>query len=103
MGILCIICAMELEKEYELNHFFIAESENRMLVLAKSGIGKSSAAICTQMILKRYPKITYMLSVGIAGAIDPVLRIGDIVVSDRIIDYSKERKAIVYQITNDIG
>lgn len=113
IGILCIICAMDLEykyifyhykieKEFKINDFLIAESENRMLVLVKSGIGKSSAAICTHIILKMYPEITCVLSVGIAGALDPVLLVGDIVVSERIIDYSKERQVVVYQTTNDI-
>lgn len=69
--------------------FLIAECESGRLLLAKSGIGKYSAYNCTLEVLNRYRNIRAVFSVGIAGALSPDLKIGDIVVGNCIIDYRK--------------
>ncbi len=55
-------------------------------VLACSGVGKVHAAVCSQIVLDRYP-ITALLNFGIAGALDERLNIGDCVVASDTVQY----------------
>lgn len=57
--------------------------EGREVVVAKCGIGKVNAAICTEaMILAFNPAL--IINVGVAGSLSPELSIGDIVVADNV-------------------
>lgn len=55
-------------------------------VLACSGVGKVHAAVCSQIVLDRYP-ITALINFGIAGALDERLSIGDCVVASDTVQY----------------
>lgn len=59
----------------------------RVLII-KGGIGKKSVYQCLEEITEKYAEIKIIFSVGIAGALSPSLHIGDIVVSNCIVDYS---------------
>jgi adenosylhomocysteine nucleosidase len=50
------------------------------VVVCRSGVGKVNAAVCTQILIDRY-QVDAVLFTGVAGALDPELEIGDIVVS----------------------
>jgi adenosylhomocysteine nucleosidase len=50
------------------------------VVLCKSGVGKVNAAVCTQILLDRFG-VDAIIFTGVAGALDPSLDIGDIVIS----------------------
>ncbi|MEB3102937.1 5'-methylthioadenosine/adenosylhomocysteine nucleosidase [Ferviditalea candida] len=52
----------------------------RRVVLCKSGVGKVNAAVCTQILIDRFG-VDGILFTGVAGALDPGLNIGDIVIS----------------------
>jgi len=54
--------------------------ENHPVVVVKSGIGKVNAAICTQILITHF-KVNRIIFTGVAGGINPELKIGDIVVS----------------------
>ena len=56
------------------------------VVVAKCGVGKVAAASCAQLLVSRFGA-THLINTGIAGAIDPSLEIGDIVVADRCAYY----------------
>lgn len=58
------------------------------IIIIKGGIGKKSVYQCLEEIIKKYTEIKMIFSIGIAGALSPGLRIGDIVVSNCIVDYS---------------
>lgn len=49
------------------------------VVYCKSGVGKVNAAICTQVLLSF--DVDCVLFTGVAGALDPSLNVGDIVIS----------------------
>lgn len=50
------------------------------VVVARCGIGKVNAAVCAQTMILRYaPRV--VLNTGVAGAISPEVRIGDIVIA----------------------
>lgn len=52
----------------------------KKVVLCKSGVGKVNAAVCTQVLIDHY-HVDAVVFTGVAGALDPELEIGDIVVS----------------------
>jgi adenosylhomocysteine nucleosidase len=50
------------------------------VVLCRSGVGKVNAAACTQLLIDRFG-VDAVIFTGVAGALDPSLEIGDIVIS----------------------
>ncbi len=72
----------------------------REVVLAAAGVGKVKAAVTATLLVERLGCRALMLS-GVAGGLDDVLGIGDIVIADRIIDIDYGRITddgrIVYQ------
>jgi len=54
--------------------------QGKRVVLTRSGVGKVNAAVCTQILIDRY-RAEAILFTGVAGAVDPKLNIGDIVIS----------------------
>ena len=50
------------------------------VVVVKSGVGKVDAAVCAQVLADRFG-VTAIINTGVAGALDPRLEVGDIVVS----------------------
>jgi adenosylhomocysteine nucleosidase len=53
---------------------------NKQVVLCKSGVGKVNAAVCTQLLIDTF-EVDAILFTGVAGALDPQLNIGDVVIS----------------------
>ena len=65
----------------------------KRVVIAKCGIGKVFAAICTEaMILKFAPLL--IVNTGVGGALDPKLRPLDIVFADRLCQHDMDTSAI---------
>lgn len=102
---LCIICALPTEYINIINklcvsreiviqeNIYVCESDIMKCIVTKCGIGKYAAAKCLNEILNVYSNISVVFSVGIAGAISPLLKVGDIVVGNTIIDYNAQMKA----------
>jgi len=81
--------------------------QGRSVVVCKSGIGKVNAAVCTQVLIDRY-KVEAVIFTGVAGALDPELDIGDIVISRSCMQHDMDvsplgfaRGAIPYQEVSD--
>lgn len=75
--------SMNIEtEEYQLGHtIYIGQLGEKDVIVAKSGVGMTNAAIYLQRMIDEYtPKAVIMT--GIAGAIDSSIKIGDIVVPD---------------------
>jgi len=51
------------------------------VLLARCGIGKVNAALCTQYLIDHFP-IAAVINSGVAGALQPGVKIGDLVVSN---------------------
>ena len=67
--------------------------EGRDCVVAKCGVGKVAAAVCTQtMILKYSPDA--VINVGVAGGIGLDVHIGDIVVSGSLVQHDMDTSAV---------
>jgi len=59
------------------------------VVLALSRVGKVSAAVTTLLMLERFG-VTHVIFSGVAGAVDPRLRLGDIVIADKLIQHDMD-------------
>lgn len=88
-----IIGAMDEEISYHLQNmteinkgqefgltFYSGRLLDKKVVLVKSGVGKINAAICCQILIKEY-NVSKVIFTGVAGALNPNLKIYDIVIS----------------------
>lgn len=75
--------------------------EGRPVVVARCGVGKVNAAALTQAILER--GVGRVLFTGVAGAIDPELRVGDVVVSTDAVQYDVDVTALGYALAEVPG
>lgn len=66
---------------------------NKKVVLTRSGVGKVNAAVCTQVLIDRY-SADVVLFTGVAGAVDPKLDIGDIVISTSSVQHDVDVTAL---------
>ncbi|WP_127531484.1 5'-methylthioadenosine/adenosylhomocysteine nucleosidase [Paenibacillus kobensis] len=60
----------------------------KKVIYCKSGVGKVNAAVCTQLLAGM--DVDCILFTGVAGAVDPVLQIGDIVVSSSCVQHDMD-------------
>ena len=69
--------------------FFEGTGRDRKSCLCFRAVGKVSAAITTLLLLERFG-VTHIVFTGVAGAIDPGLRIGDVVVAERLVQHDMD-------------
>lgn len=81
--------------------------QGKEIVVCKSGVGKVNAAITTQILIDHFG-VSQILFTGVAGALDPRLNIGDIVISSSCMQHDMdvtplgfERGIIPYQSVSD--
>src|SRR4030095_1684416 len=75
--------------EAGMRTFFEGAWAGHEVVLVLSRVGKVSAAITTLLLLERFG-VTHIVFTGVAGAIDPSLRIGDVVVAERLVQHDMD-------------
>ncbi len=56
---------------------------NRQVVCAQSGIGKTVAAATTTFLIERYP-VSIIINIGTAGGLSSDLSVTDVIVADRV-------------------
>ncbi len=95
---------IKVEKEFE-NEFFVGKIGKTECVLTTCGIGKVNAARSTQLLICRYnPEC--IINVGVAGGIDNNIKIGDIVIGERFVQYDFDLTAFgreLGELPGDIG
>ena len=57
-------------------HLGTLNNSNNNIVLVRSGIGKVNAALCAQVLIDLFA-VDAIINVGVAGAIDKNIKIGD--------------------------
>lgn len=63
------------------------------VIVAKCGVGKVHAAVCTQtMILKYSPDV--IINTGVAGSLNSKLNIADLVISDFVVEHDMDTSAL---------
>ena len=94
-----IIVAMEEELEAVLNimnnieqkeiygiSVQIGKIEQKEVAVVKSGVGKVNAARVTQILIDKL-NVKSIINLGSAGALSPLLNIGDIVIGEKLIQH----------------
>jgi adenosylhomocysteine nucleosidase len=87
--------AMEEISEQNISSvkYYEGKLDGQDVVLAKCGIGKVNAAVCTQtMIMKYSPDV--IINTGVAGSLNSKLDIGDLVISDYVVQHDFDTSPI---------
>lgn len=89
----------ELQDEETQRHagitYHVGYFHGKKTVLCKSGVGKVNAAVCTQVLVDRFGADAVIFT-GVAGALDPALHIGDIVISRSSVQHDMDATALGY-------
>lgn len=74
------------------------------VVIAASGVGKVNAGLATQILIDRF-HVKRIIFTGTAGAIDPGLRIGDVILSTKTQQYDVDFSALGFPpgVIPDLG
>lgn len=76
--------------------FYQGDFKNCKIVLCKSGVGKVNSAVCTQILIDDFG-IDRVIFTGVAGAVDPALEIGDIVISTSALQYDIDATSLGFE------
>ncbi len=87
-----ILREMEIEKEVEKikTRFYCGKFMGQDIVFVVAGIGKVSAALCTQIMIDHF-NVDLMLFSGIAGGLNPELTIGDTIIGTEVLYHDVDR------------
>ncbi len=72
--------------------FCLGKIAGNTVVLVRSGIGKVNAAICAQVLVDLYA-VDFIINVGVAGACDEKLNVGDLVISSDLVQHDFDTTA----------
>ncbi|MDP7557149.1 MAG: hypothetical protein QF687_04620 [Nitrospinaceae bacterium] len=75
--------------------------EGASIALVRTGVGKDCALNALEEVLKLVNP-SLILSIGYAGGLDSKLKVGDIVVADRVFDDAHSNRGIGYTIGSDL-
>ncbi len=75
--------------EAGMRTFYEGEWAGQEIVLVLARVGKVSAAVTTMLLLEKFG-VTHIVFTGVAGAVDPNLNVGDVVVADRLIQHDMD-------------
>ena len=77
-----------LEKEYNIFNLTFYEGKVNGIdcVLVESGVGKVNAARTTQILIDNV-KVDYIFNIGVAGGVDLSLKVGDIVLGEKLVQH----------------
>lgn len=93
--ILNIMQRIEKKEIYDII-FFEGIIEDNHIIVVKSGVGKVNAARTTQILIDKL-NVKYIINVGSAGALNPILNIGDIVIADKLIQHDFDITAFEHE------
>lgn len=79
---------LKIEKEYKIFELTFYEGiiNNIECILVESGVGKVNAARTTQILIDNI-KVDYIFNIGVAGGVDESLRVGDIVLGEKLVQH----------------
>jgi len=69
--------------------FYTGLLHGRRVVCVRSGVGKVNAAVCTEALIARFGAEAVLFT-GVAGALDPSLDIGDMVISSSCMQHDMD-------------
>ena len=74
-------------------HLGTLNNSNNNIVVVRSGIGKVNAALCAQVLIDLFA-VDAIINVGVAGAIDKNIKIGDIVISTDAVQHDFDTSSL---------
>ena len=77
-----------IKKEYNIFDlkFYECSINNIECILVESGVGKVNAARTTQILIDNI-NVEYIFNVGVAGGIDTSLKVGDIIIGEKLVQH----------------
>ncbi|MFX3622921.1 MAG: 5'-methylthioadenosine/adenosylhomocysteine nucleosidase [Ectobacillus sp.] len=86
---------MDIESVEKLAHFtfYKGKLDDIDVVLVRSGIGKVNSAVAAQILITLY-KVSFIINSGVAGALNPKLKVGEIVISKDSVQHDVDQTAI---------
>ena len=66
--------------------FYKGTHDKHELILVQSGLGKVNAAVVSTLLIEKF-KCEFLLFSGVAGGIDPRIKIGEVIIADSLIQY----------------
>ncbi len=66
--------------------FFKGAHDRHELILVQSGLGKVNAAVVSTLMIEKFG-CQFLLFSGVAGGIDPRIKIGEVIIGDSLIQY----------------
>lgn len=76
--------------------FITGMYDQKRIVILKSGIGKVNAAMATTILMENYEP-TYVINTGTAGGVSTDLKVGDIVIADKVVHSDVDVTAFNYK------
>lgn len=76
-------------EQYAGMTFYSGLLHGRRVVCVRSGVGKVNAAVCTEALIARFGAEAVLFT-GVAGALDPSLEIGDMVISSSCMQHDMD-------------
>jgi adenosylhomocysteine nucleosidase len=77
--------------------FYVGIFNDYNVVLCKSGVGKVNASVCTQILIDEH-EVSHIIFTGVAGAVNPELKIGDIVVSTDCMQHDMDASPLGFKL-----
>lgn len=101
-----IICAMQIEADGIIDlcenvkiktdkkmNFILGTLHGKEVCVVVCGVGKVNAAMCALLLIEKYnPEI--IINSGVAGALSPIVGIGDIVVATKAVEHDMNGTAL---------
>lgn len=75
--------------EYASMQFCKGTLCGKEVVIVRSGIGKVNAALCAQVLVDKF-QVDVIMNTGIAGSLDAVIDIGDMVISTDLVEHDMD-------------
>lgn len=73
--------------------FYSGTINGTEVVVAQAGVGKVNASVTAQTMILRYG-VNALINIGVAGGIEPSLKIGDIVVASSLVEHDMDTTAV---------
>lgn len=81
------------EKRIAGTRFVFGKINNKNTVIARSGVGKVNAAMCTQIMIDKFDCTTIIMC-GVAGSLSKELKTGDIIIATRYIQHDLDARGL---------
>ena len=76
---------------------YVGSLGERSVVIARSGVGKSLSAMIAQRLIDTYEPESVIFT-GVAGAINPIFEIGDVIVAKDTLQYDMDVQALGFKL-----